>query len=336
MSKTASRRPWAALAAMVVVATAIADRGGLTEWFLGHAGDTHGQAVGGGDVAYYTCSMDPSVEAHEPGKCPLCGMDLTPVSRDERDSDAVRIGADSMQRIGVRFAAARKSTLRQRIVALGEVVEAGATPATPGASAWADALLYEADASAVREGQAVRVRFPALPIDRFDGSIALVTPDPDAKTTRIRVAIQDPGLVLQPGMHAEAEIEIDLVDRLVVPARAVIHAGERRLAFVQSGPGRLEPRQLVVGAQAGGFVEVKKGLAEGDSVVVAGTFLVAAESRIRSRSKLWTEEAPARAPVPAARPQEQRPQEQRPQEQRPQEQRPQEQRSKGARRDRRE
>jgi RND family efflux transporter MFP subunit len=31
------------------------------------------------DVDYYTCTMHPSVHAKEPGKCPICSMDLVPV-----------------------------------------------------------------------------------------------------------------------------------------------------------------------------------------------------------------------------------------------------------------
>lgn len=30
---------------------------------------------------YYTCSMDPQVKEHKPGKCPICKMDLTPVKK---------------------------------------------------------------------------------------------------------------------------------------------------------------------------------------------------------------------------------------------------------------
>lgn len=32
-----------------------------------------------GRVKYWTCTMHPSVRASEPGKCPICGMDLVPV-----------------------------------------------------------------------------------------------------------------------------------------------------------------------------------------------------------------------------------------------------------------
>ena len=32
------------------------------------------------DVDYWTCTMHPSVHSEVPGKCPICGMDLVPVT----------------------------------------------------------------------------------------------------------------------------------------------------------------------------------------------------------------------------------------------------------------
>ena len=42
----------------------------------------------GGDVDYYTCTMHPSVKSKDPGKCPICSMDLVPVMK--KDASAVR------------------------------------------------------------------------------------------------------------------------------------------------------------------------------------------------------------------------------------------------------
>jgi RND family efflux transporter MFP subunit len=36
------------------------------------------------NVDYYTCTMHPSVHAMKPGKCPICGMDLVPVTKKEK------------------------------------------------------------------------------------------------------------------------------------------------------------------------------------------------------------------------------------------------------------
>src|SRR5438067_12236727 len=42
-------------------------------------------------IDYYTCTMHPSVHAEEPGKCPICGMDLVPVMK--KDSGASPSGS---------------------------------------------------------------------------------------------------------------------------------------------------------------------------------------------------------------------------------------------------
>lgn len=42
-----------------------------------------------GDVKYWTCTMHPSLKLKEPGKCPICSMDLVPVMR--RGSDMNKI-----------------------------------------------------------------------------------------------------------------------------------------------------------------------------------------------------------------------------------------------------
>ena len=63
--------------------------------------------------------------------------------------------------------------------------------------------------------------------------------------------------------------------------------GPRRIVFVDLGQGRLRPKEVTVGAQAGEWTVVEKGLSEGDVVVTSGAFLVAAESRIRAATTYW-------------------------------------------------
>jgi membrane fusion protein, copper/silver efflux system len=40
-----------------------------------------GKAAADADVDYYTCTMHPSVHSKDPGKCPICSMDLVPVMK---------------------------------------------------------------------------------------------------------------------------------------------------------------------------------------------------------------------------------------------------------------
>ena len=50
---------------------------------------------------------------------------------------------------------------------------------------------------------------------------------------------------------------------------------------------RLEPQPIEVGVASGDWLEVLSGLDEGDTVVTSGTFLVAAESRLKSGTEQW-------------------------------------------------
>ncbi|HEX3759265.1 MAG TPA: heavy metal-binding domain-containing protein, partial [Kofleriaceae bacterium] len=70
--------------------------GELAGWI---AGDRHATGLGDEPVAFDTCPMDPSVESDHPGPCPICGMALTPVSRDDRTSGVVRVAAAARARL---------------------------------------------------------------------------------------------------------------------------------------------------------------------------------------------------------------------------------------------
>ena len=80
-----------------------------------------GGAGSDGDISYYTCSMHPSVHAHEPGKCPVCSMDLQPVTKADEQSGVVTIDEARQKAIGVRTDKATKAPLTVDIRAVGKL-----------------------------------------------------------------------------------------------------------------------------------------------------------------------------------------------------------------------
>ncbi|MBR9832392.1 hypothetical protein GYB57_09610 [bacterium] len=55
----------------------------------------------------WTCSMHPQIRKNEPGDCPICGMDLIPISEDqntEENPDAIRMSPTAMQLANVQTA----------------------------------------------------------------------------------------------------------------------------------------------------------------------------------------------------------------------------------------
>lgn len=74
------------------------------------------------EVEYYTCPMHPSVKQEQPGKCPICSMDLTPVTKREIESGVVMVDDVRRQKIGVKTAAIDRRTVREDITTVGRVV----------------------------------------------------------------------------------------------------------------------------------------------------------------------------------------------------------------------
>jgi Cu(I)/Ag(I) efflux system membrane fusion protein len=102
------------------------------------------------NVDYYTCTMHPSVHAKEPGKCPICSMDLVPVMKKEAGESTPQsqgeemsgmqgmpgmpglkggekpsefvVPAERQQQIGVRYAKVERKPLRHTIRAVGLTV----------------------------------------------------------------------------------------------------------------------------------------------------------------------------------------------------------------------
>lgn len=148
---------------------------------------------------------------------------------------------------------------------------------------WLEGEVFEQDLPAVRLGLSVRAEFAALPGDVRTGRIAYIYPTIDAqtRTSRIRVVLPNPGLVLKPGMYATIRFSTPGAPTLSVPRSAVLSTGERNLVFVRS-TGRFVPRQVTIGAATDDRVEIRSGLARGDTVVASGTFLMDAESNLGS------------------------------------------------------
>lgn len=149
---------------------------------------------------------------------------------------------------------------------------------------WVMADVYEADLQAVRLGMRATIETPSAPGRVIQGSVTFISPtvEPLTRTIKVRIEIGNPGGLLKPDMFADVSLNIDLGSALIIPEGAIIDAGARKLAFVDLGEGRYEPREVVLGPKGeAGFV-VLSGLAEGEKVVVAANFLIDSESSLRA------------------------------------------------------
>lgn len=72
-------------------------------------------------ISHYTCSMHPSVKEAGPGNCPICGMDLVPVSKEEVATGTITVDNRRRQMIGVKTAQATHRDMTKVIRAVGKV-----------------------------------------------------------------------------------------------------------------------------------------------------------------------------------------------------------------------
>jgi len=72
---------------------------------------------------------------------------------------------------------------------------------------------------------------------------------------------------------------------LTVPVGAIMPTGDRQIAFVDKGGGKIEPRLVQLGEKIGERYEVKNGLSDGERVIASANFLIDAESQVQGALK---------------------------------------------------
>ena len=101
-------------------------------------------------------------------------------------------------------------------------------------------------------------------------------------TVKLRLVVDNPQFLLRPEMLVDVELPVRLPPAVTVPLDALVDSGERARVYVERGEGTFEPREVETGWRFGELVEIRRGLQPGERVVVAATFLVDSESRLKT------------------------------------------------------
>ncbi len=189
----------------------------------------------------------------------------------------------------------RSSRLRLRLLGLSgaqiDALDASGRPdrgllLSPGKGGvlWLYADIYESDLPLAAVGDAVEASAQSLPGEVFAGTISSIDPvlNPKTRTARARIRITDARGLLRPDMYLNADIRVDLGERLTVPREAVVDTGLRQVVFIDRGGGIIVARAVKLGARSDDWVEVREGLSEGDLVVTSGNFLIDSESNLKA------------------------------------------------------
>jgi membrane fusion protein, copper/silver efflux system len=147
---------------------------------------------------------------------------------------------------------------------------------------WVLADLFENETQYIRPGTTARVTIPHQH-KTFTSRASDVPPqfDPNTRTLKVRLEADNPGFVLRPDMFVDVELPVSLPAGDTVPAGAILDSGLKKTVFVDRGNGYFEPRVVETGWRYGDRVEIVKGLAPSERIVVSGNFLIDSESRMK-------------------------------------------------------
>jgi RND family efflux transporter MFP subunit len=149
---------------------------------------------------------------------------------------------------------------------------------------WLTVEVFEDQLPWVHVGSPAEVALTYFPGEKFTGKVRFIKPEVSEKTRSVQLTLEVPNGDgrLRAGMYATVVFEpVAVRDAITVPSQAVLRTGERNVVVVALGGGRFAPRDVVLGPQGDGFVQVLSGLHAGEEVVTSAQFLIDSESNLR-------------------------------------------------------
>jgi len=149
---------------------------------------------------------------------------------------------------------------------------------------WNIAEVYENNLASVKVGNPVKLHLRAYPGEEFKGRVTFIYPvvNSQTRTVKVRSEFSNYGGKLKPQMYGETVFSKAGGEGLLVPADAVIIAGERTVVWIKTGDGMFEARSVQLGNRFGDKYQILSGLNEGDEIAATGGFLIDSESQLKT------------------------------------------------------
>jgi RND family efflux transporter MFP subunit len=190
-------------------------------------------------------------------------------------------------------------TITSEQAEVGQVVAAGQAVFGFAWSGQRDVFIAvpESQLAAVAVGQAATVSLLALPGKSYAAQVRDISPaaDPQARTYRVKLALDGDGRELPLGMTAQVALaaQADGGHDLRIPATALFHDKERPAVWVvRPADSTLELRPVTVRRYGEREVLVSAGLTAGERVVMQGVHAVAAGEKVEPVAPPHPEDAP--------------------------------------------
>lgn len=146
-----------------------------------------------------------------------------------------------------------------------------------------DVQLPEKYISDIKPGQLANLTNYTLPEDTIIGRITQLSPAIDANTRTFKgnITIENPGLLLRPGMFVKADIITNHKDSVIVIPKSVILSRQKGKTVFIVDRGVAAERLIETGMENLTEVEVIRGLAKNDRLVTSGFETLSNKSKVK-------------------------------------------------------
>ncbi len=141
---------------------------------------------------------------------------------------------------------------------------------------WVSSQVPESYIRFVQRGEEIAVSLVAYPGEVFTGHVSRIadTVDPQSRTVKVQAEMDNRDGRLRPEMYGSIHHVESTAPTTVVPVGAVVQQADASIVFVETAPGRFEPRTVTLGKRAAADVRVTNGLEPGELVAVDGVMLL--------------------------------------------------------------
>lgn len=143
--------------------------------------------------------------------------------------------------------------------------------------------VLENEISSIKSGNLALVKLNALPGREYSGRVVSVSPyiDPETKTCRVIIELQNKDLEIKPGMFASVSIESAVLnDRVLIPKEALLIRDQRSLVFTVEGD-LAKWKYVETGEYNDRYHEIKSGVNPGEEIIIKGHYTLAHDAKIK-------------------------------------------------------
>jgi multidrug efflux pump subunit AcrA (membrane-fusion protein) len=134
--------------------------------------------------------------------------------------------------------------------------------------------VVEGELAQIRPGSNAEIRVDTYPDELFRGSVVRISPtvDPQSRAAEVEILVDNYDHRLKPGMFARASLIVQRRDGVLLLSKdSLLRQKGASRVFVHD-KGKASLKEIMLGLQGEQYVEVLRGLQEGDEIIVAGQY----------------------------------------------------------------